>query len=98
MSPQPTRDARATATLRSVALLKATVLFHALALATLGWMRTVGGYERIETLPIAFVYALVALALGFAGLRGNRTGPAWVGVVHGTLVLVALVVLAVLAV
>ncbi len=72
-------------------LFRLTVLFHALALATLGWMRTVGGYERIETLPIAFVYALVALALGFAGLRSNRAGPAWVGVVHGTLVLVALV-------
>ncbi|MCY3004037.1 MAG: hypothetical protein NTV21_19750 [Planctomycetota bacterium] len=77
-----------------MALLKATVLMHALALATLGWMRTVGGYERIETLPIAFVYALVALTLGFVGLRSNRAGPASVGMVHGTLVLVALVLLA----
>lgn len=95
MSPKPTRHARAAATSKSVALLKATVLMHALALATLGWMRTVGGYERIETLPIAVAYALVALVLGFVGLRSNRAGPAWVGVVHATLVLVALVLLTV---
>ncbi|NUP96364.1 MAG: hypothetical protein HUU28_09390 [Planctomycetaceae bacterium] len=76
-------------------LLKGTMLFHALALATFVWMRTLGGYERIETIPIAFVYVTVALGLGIAALRTERARPAWHGVVHGVLVVVALIVLAV---